>query len=527
MSSREYWKNRETEAKNRNVLEEAEYNRRIQEIYETMLDEITKEINGFYARYAKKEGITMAEARRRAEKLDIEAYARKAKKYVAEKDFSDVANEEMRIYNLTMKVNRLELLKANIGLEMAAGFDDLQKYFDKKLTKRTLDEFRRQAGILGKSVMQNEKYAHAIVNASFKSATYSDRIWMYQGMLKSEIEGLLISGLIRGQNPRKLARHLTKRFGVSASNAERLMSTELSRVRTEAQKQSFMRNGFDEYEFIACTNKDVCSLCRGLDGEHFKVEDMAPGENAPPMHPSCHCSVAAYMDDESYNKWLDSYQKHGLSYEEWKKTRIESSNNEINLESNIPKEMKRARFKTENWTDSSDYLAGKRERNFFGMPQDITREWTASSKEGKVSEMREYKVNGESYKVDGKRILLDYSTHEKEIAKIIAKESGRNIQLVPRITFPQGIQTPDYLIDGMRYDLKTPIGNGKNTIYGMVKSKKKQSNNFVICADDTLLSNEELERQINDLYKSKHTSFIDSIVLIRENKILKVYSRKK
>ena len=96
------------------------------------------------------------------------------------------------------------------------------------------------------------------------------------------------------------------------------MSTELSRVRTEAQKQSFMRNGFDEYEFVACTNKDVCSLCRGLDGEHFKVEDMAPGENAPPMHPSCHCSVAAYMDDESYNKWLDSYQKHGLSYEEWK-----------------------------------------------------------------------------------------------------------------------------------------------------------------------------------------------------------------
>ena len=80
MSSREYWKNRETEAKNRNVLEEAEYNRRIQEIYETMLDEITKEINGFYARYAKKEGITMAEARRRAERLDIEAYARKAKK---------------------------------------------------------------------------------------------------------------------------------------------------------------------------------------------------------------------------------------------------------------------------------------------------------------------------------------------------------------------------------------------------------------------------------------------------------------
>lgn len=321
MASQEYWKNRETEAKKHNIIDEEEYNRQIQEIYQSMIDEITKEINGFYARYAKKEGITMAEAKKRADKLDIDAYARKAKKYVAKKDFSDEANEEMRIYNLTMKVNRLELLKANIGLEMVSGFDDLQKYFDKKLTKRTLDEFRRQAGILGKSIMKNEKYAHAIVNASFKNATYSDRIWMYHGMLKAELEGLLASGLIKGENPRKLARHLTKRFGVSAYNAERLMVTELARVQTEAQKQSFIRNGFDEYVYVACTKGDVCPICKGLDDKHFKVDDMMPGENAPPMHPNCHCSIAAYMDNEAYEEWINSYQEHGLNFEDWKASR--------------------------------------------------------------------------------------------------------------------------------------------------------------------------------------------------------------
>ena len=53
-------------------------------------------------------------------KLDIAAYQRKAKRYVADKDFSKQANEEMRLYNLTMKVNRLEMLKANIGLELVA-----------------------------------------------------------------------------------------------------------------------------------------------------------------------------------------------------------------------------------------------------------------------------------------------------------------------------------------------------------------------------------------------------------------------
>lgn len=321
MASQEYWKNRETEAKKHNIQEEAEYNRKIKEIYANMMDEINKEINGFYTKYAAKEGITMAEAKKRVSKLDIAAYERKAKKYVETKDFSDRANEEMRIYNLTMKVNRLELLKANIGLEMVSGFDEMQKYFDKKLTDRTLKEFQRQAGILGKPVLKNEKYAHAIVNASFKNATYSDRIWMYQGMLKAELEGLLASGLIRGQNPKKLAKHLEKRFGVSAYNAERLMVTELARVQTEAQKQSFVRNGFDEYEYIACGNNDVCSVCKALDGKPFNVDDMMPGENAPPMHPNCHCSIAAYIDNEAYEEWINSYQEHGLNFEDWKASR--------------------------------------------------------------------------------------------------------------------------------------------------------------------------------------------------------------
>ena len=86
---------------------------------------------------------------------------------------------ELKFYNLTMKVNRLEMLKANIGLELVDGFDGLQKYFDQILTERSLQEFERMAGILGETVRNNAKYAHAIVNASFANATYSDRIWMY------------------------------------------------------------------------------------------------------------------------------------------------------------------------------------------------------------------------------------------------------------------------------------------------------------------------------------------------------------
>lgn len=314
MDSKEYWKRREEENLKKNLKTEEEYIKQINGIYDYTMDNIQREINGFYARYARKEGITLAEAKRRVAKLDIEAYERKAAKYVKEKEFSNQANEEMRLYNATMKINRLEMLKANIGLELVDGFNGLQKYYDKILTERTLSEFERQAGILGMTIRDNQKAAQAIVNASFNNAKYSDRIWMYQDMMKAELSKLLQQGLIQGKNPNQLARHLTRIFGTQKSDSERLMRTELARVQTEAQKQSFVRNGFTQYEFIALGS--ACGKCKAIDGKPFDIDKMMPGTNAPPMHPNCRCSIAAHEDDEEYEAWLDFLDKGGTT-EEW------------------------------------------------------------------------------------------------------------------------------------------------------------------------------------------------------------------
>ncbi len=306
MDSRTYWRQREAEQLKHYITEEAEYQKQIGKIYDYMLDQTQKEISGFYVKYATKEGITLAEAKKRVSKLDIKEYERKAEKYVKDKTFTDQANEEMRLYNATMKINRLELLKANIGLELVDGFSNLQQYFEQILTDRTLEEFERQAGILGKTIQNNAEAANAIVNASFHNATFSDRIWMYQGMMKAELSTLLQQGLIQGKNPKELARHLTKRFGVSKSNAERLMRTELARVQIEAQKQSYERNGYEEYQFHALGT--ACGICKELDGRHFPIKDMEIAKNAPPMHPNCRCSTSAYMDREEFDRWLNEQE---------------------------------------------------------------------------------------------------------------------------------------------------------------------------------------------------------------------------
>ena len=299
-SSADYWRKREERNLKSNLKQEAEYDKEIERIYKDMLDAAQKEIDAFFGKYADAEGITLAEAKKRVSQLDIEAYERKAKKYVDAaskgKDgvaFSKQANEEMRLYNLTMKVNRLEMLKANIGLELIKGHAELETFMGKILKGRTEAELKRQAGILGKSIKNNAKTAHTIVNASFHNATFSDRLWMYHDQMKADLSKLLQSGMIQGKNSRQLAKDLRKYYygpeylknGKKGAvyNTERLMRTELARVQTEAQRQSFERNGFTEYTFIALA--DCCEICAAINGKHFKVKDMMPGENAPPMHP--------------------------------------------------------------------------------------------------------------------------------------------------------------------------------------------------------------------------------------------------
>lgn len=71
-----------------------------------------------------------------------------------------------------------------------------------------------------------------------------------------------------------------------------------------AQRDSFIRNGFKEYTYIA--NKDCCGICAKLNGKHFPVSSLKIGVNAPPMHDKCKCSIAAHSNRAEFDKWLNN-----------------------------------------------------------------------------------------------------------------------------------------------------------------------------------------------------------------------------
>ena len=69
------------------------------------------------------------------------------------------------------------------------------------------------------------------------------------------------------------------------------------------------------------------------------------------------------------------------------------------------------------------------------------------------------------------------------------------------MNFPQGVLTPDYLVDGLKFDLKEITGNKKSVIDNNTKKAKKQAENIVFDITNTSLSFEEIVEQISDVYK--------------------------
>ena len=307
-SSREYWRDREdTQA----IITEQtmeQFDAEVQTVYESMVAECEKEIRSFYQKYADNQDITLAEAKKRVSKMDVKAYEKEAERLVKTKELTDKAKEELKLYNATMKINRLRMLEANIGLHLVNGYSDLERMTGRHLTDETIKEYRRQAGILGGTIIDTETRAKNIVKQSFHNATWSERIWTNQTALRNVLSTELMKGLIGGNSSDEIAANIRKKFNVSSGEAKRLARTELVRCQAGAQLDSYKEHGWREYEFLAYGSRS-CEVCRALNGKHYSIEDAMPAENMPPIHPNCRCRTAPYEDEDEYQRWLDSFRK--------------------------------------------------------------------------------------------------------------------------------------------------------------------------------------------------------------------------
>lgn len=313
--SLEYWIARAQNAIQSEIEEDAKISLELARIITLMYSEILKELSAFYTKYATSEGISIKEAKKRIDEFDVVAFEQKAKEYVENKDFSEKANKELKKYNTKMYVSREKLLKQQLDLIVVSTGAKVEKEIKDGLVNAIDREVERQSGILGADLELNDKNIKAIVNSNFGGVNWSTRLWNDMDDVRSEVERITTNVVTRGRHPYEYVPEFKKKTNATTHNAKRLLITESARVQTESQKLSYKESLGDDgkYKFVAKIDKKTSKICRHHNDKVYKVKDMMPGVNAPPMHPFCRSTTVPVVGDWREKFFAERKSKYNLN----------------------------------------------------------------------------------------------------------------------------------------------------------------------------------------------------------------------
>lgn len=291
---------------------------------------IRREINDFYARFARENKLEYADAVRylnNSEALEWKASVEDYIKEISREKDPAVCERLMREYDARSygaRITRLESLNGSIDNELSKLYARANSQFRELLGEnytdgyyRTIFDIQNRFGYSSMFATVNADVVENALSYPWSGANFSDRLWKHKFELQNQLRETLTSGFIRGDSIQTMAKKLAERLDVSRSNATRLIITESSHIHNSAEFDAYKECGFDEYEFMSSNNANVCKRCSAMDGQRFKLSERKDGENFPPLHPICHCTHIPYDPDDDIEGFKDRLENGELSYDKW------------------------------------------------------------------------------------------------------------------------------------------------------------------------------------------------------------------
>lgn len=340
MAKNNYWADRiakEQKWQEQQLKNDAAFNQRLQEYYDQAIVQINKDIDNQIDSLARRDQVSYVEAQKAVSLTDIADYETEAKKVVQEanrlraqrkhvtyNDFSDEVNKRMRNYNATMRVNRLEYIKSQIGLSMIEAGMNIDSDMQSKVADDYIGELKRQSGILNHSAENTSLWTSRGVakqiTKQVNGATFSQRVWANQDALKAQLDVVITNGILTGKNPRAVAKQLKNNVRKTVKNqsyvTERIARTESARVQHSAQIESIKKNGYQFVQWIA--EPRACQECRRIATQDNGFGDGIYRINKVPKipedtHPNCRCSISETWVEGQRNMALTSDEQAALN----------------------------------------------------------------------------------------------------------------------------------------------------------------------------------------------------------------------
>ena len=345
-----YWKKRFSDLEAANNAYGQRTFHQIEPAFDKAQRQIQAQIESWYSRYAKNNGITMAEARKQlsaAELKELQWDVQEYIKYGQQNAMNQQWMKELENASARFHISRLEALKLRTqqSLEVAFGneldsLDGMVKHLYQSGYYHTCFEVQKGFNIGWEIGQIDERKLQKIISKPWAAdgKTFSDRVWQSKTTMVNELHQQLTRTIIQGKAPDEAIRTLSKYVADKTKNAKyaagRLVMTEQAFISSAAQKDAFNDLDVEEFEIVATLDSHTSEICQNMDGQHFPMKDFEPGVTAPPFHVWCRSTTVPYFDDEWGRSGLrvgrntetgeTNYFPADMTYSEWKKRYIVS-----------------------------------------------------------------------------------------------------------------------------------------------------------------------------------------------------------
>ncbi len=315
----------------------AELNAKVKRYYEQSLEKIQRDIEALYTRYAAENGLTMAEARRLIRGEEFRQWRMTLEEYVQAAKIDSEILKELNTLAMRSRISRIEALHARTLMEIADLCEKLNKFEDAFQYRAyvanyygTLYDIHREIGLNTPPIAVDSEQVKKAIQAPWSGTSYKGIILNQGTELSRQLKQTVLTAIHRGVSTQKLSRDLSERMKIGYNKAVTLVRTELNHAFNRAALDSMQSAGLDHYRFVASFDHRTCPRCGGIDGLVFEVSESMPGENYPPMHPRCRCTVVATLGETAGKRAAKVDGKRikvpaDMTYSEWRKVYIEKS----------------------------------------------------------------------------------------------------------------------------------------------------------------------------------------------------------
>ena len=303
MNSQDYWKLRQIEREKKWHELTTQELKTLKKYYISAGKEIEKEIALLYAKFARENRLPPEEARRLIRGEEFKTWRMTLQEYVAKSKADPKLLRELNTLAMRSRISRIEAIHGRTLMELARLSERLQETADAHFYLAYVEnyyqnvyDYHKTIGLPQPPASLDAKRVESVLQTAWNGKNYSARIWANRTKLTKEIQRSMLTAIHRGSSIQQLSKALSQRMDVGYSNAERLIRTELNAVLNKSSADAMTDAEFTHYQFMATLDRRTCARCGERDGEIFAIADMNQGENAPPLHPRCRCTIVATFD---------------------------------------------------------------------------------------------------------------------------------------------------------------------------------------------------------------------------------------